>query len=57
MNGNSDNVSDNVLEIRDSDAKEEIDLLGLLFEKYVDGAEYDREKGTVSIPKEAINRQ
>lgn len=53
MSGNSDNV----LEIRDSDAKEEIDLLGLLFEKYIDGAEYDREKDTVSIPEEAINKQ
>lgn len=53
MSGNSDNV----LEISDSDVKEEINLLGLLFEKYIDGAEYDREKDTVSIPEEAINRQ
>ena len=51
MNGNIDKTNQNKY------AEEEIDLLGLLFEKYVDGAEYNHEKGVVSIPKEAIDKQ
>lgn len=48
MNGNIDKAN------QDKYAEEEIDLLGLLFEKYVNGAIYNRDEKTVTVQRGSI---